>query len=87
MSELMRTLEVDDATIDIHPGADSDLEHMNQWLKKQAGYLDGLRFTVAEKLDGHNVNYHYDYPASFTPEQQQAAKELIQMVKSEFLHA
>jgi hypothetical protein len=86
MSVLMRTLDIDDATIDIQPGADVDLEHMNQWLRKQEGYLEGLKFTIAEKLDGHDVHYHYDYPASFTSEQQQQAQSLVQKVKKQFLH-
>jgi hypothetical protein len=82
----MKTLDIDDAAIDIHPGADVDLEHMNDWLRKQEGYLEGLKFTVAEKLDGHDVHYHYDYPASFTPEQQQQAQSLVQKVKKQLVN-
>jgi hypothetical protein len=82
----VRKIEIPSRNMDIHPGAEGDIASMNSWLKQQEGYVEGLRFTIAEKLKGHNVQFYYDYPESFSAKQAQRARELVDMVKTDFLH-
>ncbi|MBB1268184.1 hypothetical protein [Shewanella sp. SR44-3] len=86
VGKCIKKIAIPSHNMDIHPGAEGDIASMNSWLKQQEGYVEGLRFTIAEKLKGHSVQFYYDYPESFSAKQAQRARELVDMVKTDFLH-
>ena len=71
--------------IEIHPGAEADIPELNKLLKEHPEYIEGLEFTMAEKVGVNSVQFLYDHPDSYTLLEEDIAKRIVFEVKNNFM--
>ena len=64
---------------------DIDIDAMNQLLKSQRDYIEGVEFRHVEMTPEHTLQFYYFHPDGFTSEQVREVEALLHRVKSEWM--
>ena len=73
-----------DSLFRVQPGALANIKKLNELLESKDNYISGLKFVDAEDLGNGQVKFIYDHPNSFTLEESDLAKSLVDIVLNEF---
>ena len=71
--------------ITINPAAEADVKKMNEILQADEKYINGINFTHSELIDDGSVQFFYDLPDEFTPEQTTNARQLLESIYTNFM--
>ena len=72
------------AFVRVHPAAESDRHKMNEILKAEPGYIEGLELTASDWQSNGEVQFFYCLPENMPPEEQSKAEQLIKKVYTAF---
>jgi len=70
--------------IRINPAAEADVTKMNEILKADNDYITGVEFH-SEVIDDGSVQFSYNHPEEFTPEQSANARQLVNRAHTNFM--
>lgn len=71
--------------VKINPAAEVDIVKMNEILQADKDYIKDVEFTHSEVVENDSVQFFYNHPEEFTPEQATKAQLLVKKVYTDFM--
>jgi hypothetical protein len=85
MNSTINKLKKSGQFVEVHLGAEADIPKLNELLRNHSDYIEGIEFTVAEKVGSNAAQFYYDHPDSFTPQESDTAQRIVSEVKADFM--